>query len=158
MHQNRYLTCVISHLLVSTQIIMSHFAISLAAPVFASLTITNDNGERVTVNPHQIQICGSAHLMKLLHAVQNERSPSIHVSYENLGALREAIHFCDGYTTRAATETWLPVLQTAIYFNFTNFDFESHHKNGLVLLVTDDSCQSSPLCHLLQVSVWHKGT
>ncbi len=126
---------------------MSNFAISPAAPVFASLTITNDNRERVTVNPHQLQSCGSAHLMKLLHAVQNERSPSIQVSYENLVALRDAIHFCDGSTPRGPTETWLPVLQTAIYFNFTNLDLD--HTIQLVLYSLSKTIHASLLHYVI---------
>lgn len=126
---------------------MNQYVISPAAPVFATVTITNENGDRVNVNPHQLQTCRSVHLMKLLHAVQNEQSPSIQVNYENLVALQSAIQFCEGCTTRAPTETWLPVLQTAIYFNFTNFDLR--HTVQMVLCSLARTIHASLLNHVI---------
>lgn len=101
---------------------MEKYAISPAAPLFATLTLTNDEGHQVKVNPHQLQICGSAHLNKLIHAVQHEDSACIKVKYVDLEALRDAVHYCDLYTASSSLENMLSVMQSAIYFNFTNLD------------------------------------
>ncbi len=128
-------------------IIMQSLNIESTASVFATLTLSNDNGDEVKVNPTHMQNCRSAYLIQQLQAVQNEDYPRIKVNYDNMVALRDAIHSCAINTRGASPEDLLPMLQTAIFFNFTNF--EVSHTLQQTLYTLSKTIHASLLHHVI---------
>ena len=126
---------------------MDKYAISPAAPLFATLTVTNDKGDNVKVNPRQLQICGSSHLNQLLHEVKDKENARVRVKYDDLQALRDAVHYGDLCTASSTLETMLSVLQSSIYFNFTNLD--ASHTIRSVLWNLSKVIHASLLYHVI---------